>query len=147
MRKKVFSSINILGLSIGMASALLILLWVQNELSYDRFYTNTNRLYQMYNRDKFEGEMHSWGITPVPMATALKKDYPEVEDVTRYSNITFLVSYADKRFNLRGAFADSSFLQMFSLPLMQGNTANCLNSDYDIVLTQKMAIKLFGNEI
>lgn len=146
VRKKVFSSINILGLSIGMASALLILLWVHNELGFDRFYTNTSRLYQMYNRDKFEGEMHSWGVTPVPMATALKKDYPEVEDVTRYSNITFLVSNADKRFNLRGAFADSSFLQMFSFPLLHGNAAQSLNSNYNIVLTQKLAVKLFGNE-
>jgi len=145
-RKKVFSSINILGLSIGMASALLILLWVQNEISYDRFYTKTDRLYQMYNRDKFDGEMHSWNRTPKAMTTALKKDYPEVEDAARYNNITFLVSNGEKHLNIRGAFADSSFLKMFDFPLLQGNADQSLNNNYNIVLTEKLAIKLFGNE-
>ncbi len=145
-RKKVFSSINILGLSIGMASALLILLWVQNELSFDRFYSNTDRLYQMYNRDKFDGELHSWNRTPSVMTAALKKDYPEVEYVTRYNNSTFMVSNGEKHLNLRGAFADSGFLNMFDFPLLQGNAAQALNGYYNIVLTKKLAIKLFGNE-
>ena len=145
-RNKAFSTINILGLSIGMASALLILLWVQNELSFDRFYQKTDRLYKMYNRDKFDGELHSWNSTPKVMAPALKKDYPEVEDATRYNNITFLVSNGEKHLNVRGAFADSSFLKMFSFPLLKGNVDLALNSSYNIVLTQKLAIKLFGNE-
>lgn len=146
LRKKVFSSINILGLSIGMASALLILLWVQNELSYDRFYAKTDRLYQMYNRDKFEGVLHSWNRTPNVMTTTLKKDYPEVEDATRYNNITFLVSNGEKHLNIRGAFADSGFLNMFDFSLLQGNAAQALNANYNIVLTKKLAVKLFGNE-
>ncbi|HQW84349.1 MAG TPA: ABC transporter permease [Ferruginibacter sp.] len=146
LRKKVFSSINILGLSIGMASALLILLWVHNELGYDRFFTKTARLYKMYNKDKFEGEMHSWGVTPMAMAPVLKKDYPEVEEANRFSNITFLVSNGEKRFNLRGAFTDSSFLSMFDFPVLRGDAARSLNQNYNIVLTQKLAVKLFGNE-
>jgi ABC-type antimicrobial peptide transport system permease subunit len=146
LRRKIFSSINILGLSIGMASALLILLWVQNELSFDRFYSNTDRLYQMYNKDKYDGGIHAWNRTPNVMTAALKKDYPEVETVTRYNNITFLVSNGEKHFNLRGAFTDSSFLKMFDFPILQGNAAQSLNANYNIVLTKKLAIKLFGNE-
>ncbi len=146
LRRKIFSSINILGLSIGMASALLILLWVQNELSFDRFYSNTDRLYQMYNKDKYDGGIHAWNRTPNVMTAALKKDYPEVETVSRYNNITFLVSNGEKHFNLRGAFTDSSFLKMFDFPILQGNAAQSLNANYNIVLTKKLAIKLFGNE-
>ena len=73
-RNKAFAAINILGLSIGMASAMLILLWVKNELSFDSFYKKSDRLYVMYNRDKFDGVMHAWNSTPKVLAPALKKD-------------------------------------------------------------------------
>jgi putative ABC transport system permease protein len=146
LRNKAFATINILGLTIGMASAMLILLWVQNELSYDRFYQKTDRLYMMYNRDKFGGELHAWNSTPKIMATTIKKDYPEVEDAARFTNITFLVTVGEKHLNTRGAFTDSSFLRMFSFPLLKGNAAKALAGNYNIVLTQKLAKKLFGNE-
>ena len=146
IRNKAFTTINILGLAIGMASAILILLWVQNELSFDSFYKKTDRLYVMYNRDKFDGVLHSWNTTPKVMAPALKKDYPEVEDATRYSQVTFLLTAGEKKFNLRGAFTDSGFLNMFSLSLLKGNAEQTLNGTNDIVLTQKLAKKLFGNE-
>ncbi len=145
-RNKAFAGINILGLSIGMASAVLILLWVQNELGYDRFYEKTGRLYMMYNRDKSNGEMEAFNGTPKMMAPTLKKDYPEVEDAARFTNITFLVSSGEKHLNLRGAFTDSSFLKMFSFPLLKGKVAEALSGNYNIVLTRQLAIKLFGNE-
>src|SRR4249919_2279291 len=144
IRNKAFTTINILGLAIGMASAILILLWVQNELSFDSFYKKTDRLYVMYNRDKFDGVLHSWNTTPKVMAPALKKDYPEVEDATRYSQVTFLLTAGEKKFNLRGAFTDSGFLKMFSLPLLKGNAEQTLNGTNNIVLTEKLAKKLFG---
>ncbi len=146
-RNKGFASINIAGLSIGMAAAILILLWVQNELSTDRFYQKENRIYQMYNRDKnASGEVWAWPNTPKILGTTLKKDYPEVENVVRFNNITLLLTVADKRLNTQGAFADSGFLNMFDLPLLEGNTRLALKSSYNIVLTEKLAKKLFGNE-
>ncbi|MDE3143643.1 MAG: ABC transporter permease, partial [Bacteroidota bacterium] len=145
-RNKTFATINILGLAVGMASAMLILLWVQNELSYDRFYTKSDRLYVMYNRDKFDGAMHAWNTTPKIFGTTLKKDYPEVEDVARYDNITFLLTVGDKHLNVRGGFADSGFLNLFSFPLKSGNVSQALNGNNDIVITQKLAIRLFGKE-
>lgn len=63
-RSKGFSAINIFGLAIGMASAILILLWIQNEMSHDRFHEKENRLYTMFNRDKFSGQMWAWNLLP-----------------------------------------------------------------------------------
>src|SRR5277367_3416263 len=83
VRSKGFSIINISGLAIGMASAILILLWVQNELSYDSFYANSNRLYQSWNRDRGNDGIDCWNVTPKPLAPALKQDYPEIEKATR----------------------------------------------------------------
>ncbi len=146
IRNKGFSFINIIGLAVGMASALLILLWVQDELQFDKFYSNTDRLYMMYNRDKVDAGISVWNSTPKPMAAALKKDYPEVEDAARFTNITFLVTNGDNHLNVRGAFTDSSFLCMFSFPMLSGNAQLALTGNEDIVLTQKLAKKLFGNE-
>lgn len=147
LKNKFYSAINILGLTIGMASALLILLWIQNEVSHDRFYEKTDRIYLANNRDKVNGEMLAWNNTPKPLGPALKKDYPEVEDVVRLNEYAanFLLSVGDKHFSLHGEFADSGFLSMFSLPLLEGNAASSLKTPNSIVLTEQLAIKLFGN--
>ena len=148
MKNKFYSTINILGLTIGMASAILILLWIQNEMSHDRFYEKTDRIYLAANRDKVNGEMMAWNNTPKPLGLAIKKDYPEVEDVVRLNEYAanFLLTAGDKHFSLHGEFADSGFLKMFSLPLLEGNAATSLNSPNGIVLTKQLAVKLFGNE-
>lgn len=146
-RHKSFSAINIFGLAIGMASAMLILLWIQNEMSIERFHKNEDRIYLMYNRDKDpEGKAWAWQNTPKILATTLKKDYPEVEDAVRYQNITFLLTAGDKKLNQRGAFADSGFLNVFSFPLLKGNPSDALKGSYSIVLTEQFAKSLFGNE-
>jgi putative ABC transport system permease protein len=148
MKNKFYSSINILGLTIGMASAILILLWIQNEMSHDRFYKKTDRIYLANNRDKVNGKMQAWNNTPKPLGLALKKDYPEVEDVVRLNEYAanFLISTDDKHFSLHGEFADPGFLSMFSLPLLEGNAATSLKNPNSIVLTQQLAIKLFGKQ-
>lgn len=145
-KNKVFSAINLLGLSVGMASALLIYLWVSNELSVDRFHEKENRIYLMYNRDADpDGNRWAWANTPKILAPTLKNDYPEVEDVARYKNITFLLSAGEKKMNRRGAFADSGFLNIFSFPLLKGSANDVLKGSYSIVLTEKLAKALFGN--
>ncbi len=139
--------INITGLAIGMAAAILILLWIQNELSIDRFYEKVDRTYLMHNRDKRpDGEIWAWPSTPKIMAPTLKKDYPEVEDAVRYRNVTFLLTVGDKKINQRGSFADSTFLNVISFPLLKGNPQTALNSGHSIVLTQQFAKALFGDE-
>ncbi len=147
LRNKGYSFLNITGLSVGMAAAILIMLWIQNQLSMERFHKKGDRIYVMYNRDTDpEGNKWAWNNTPKILATTLKSDYPEVEDAVRINNVTFLLTAGEKRFNKRGAFVDSSFLNVFSLPLLSGNPSNALRDVYSIVLTEKFAKALFGNE-
>ncbi len=146
-RNKSFSAINILGLAVGMASALLILLWIQNELSIERFHKKRDRIYLMYNRDKSaNGQIWAWNNTPKVLAPTLKKDYPEVEDAVRFNNITFLCTAGETKLNTQGAFVDSGFLNVFSFPLLEGNPTKALQGSYSIVLTKKFAKALFGNQ-
>ncbi|MBS1916734.1 MAG: ABC transporter permease [Bacteroidetes bacterium] len=145
-RSKSASAINIIGLAVGMASAMLILLWIESEVSTDRFYKNTDRLYRVYNRNKVSGVLQAVDQNPMVLAPALKKDYPEVEDVARYVNVTFLLTVGEKHLNVRGAFTDSSFLSMFDFPLIAGNARQALNGPSGIVLTEDLAKKLFGTD-
>src|SRR5579859_5895216 len=86
-RNKSFSTINILGLAIGMAAALLIGLWVQNERSIDRFYDKADRIYQLYSREEINGSMDLWPRVSSQQATELKKNYPEVEDAAKFRTV------------------------------------------------------------
>jgi len=143
-RNKSFSIINISGLAIGMAAAILILLWVQNELSYDRFYTSTDRIAQLFSRDINNGQLNVWGNTSGLMAQELKKSYPEVEDAARFRTVYFLTTVGDNHFNSEGAFADSTFLSVLDFPLLEGNAKSALSDNHNIVITQSLAIRLFG---
>src|ERR1700748_79444 len=114
LRHKAFSAINIVGLAIGMASAALILLWIQNELSFDQFHEKKDRLYSVYNRSVFDGKLWCWNTTPKVMGKTIKQEYPQVEDVCRTNwGSTFLFTVGDKHLNLQGNFTDPSFLTMF----------------------------------
>jgi putative ABC transport system permease protein len=147
LRNKGFSLINISGLAIGMASAVLILLWIQNEMSHDKFHEKADRIYTANNRDKFNGELWAWSNTPKVLGPALKLNYPsDVEDVVRKNFANFLLTVGDKRLNVQGNFVDSGFLNVFSFPLLKGNSKTVLTGTYNIVITQKLAKKLFGSE-
>ena len=147
LRSKGFSFINIAGLSIGMAAAALIVLWLQNELSFDRFHTNADRIYNVYNVDKNEGIIYSWNTTPKVMAKSISQDYPEVEMVVRVNwPMPLLFTLGDKKLKATGNFVDSGFLQMFSFPMVQGDVKTALGNSSSVVITQALAKKLFGNE-
>ncbi|HEV9037034.1 MAG TPA: ABC transporter permease [Puia sp.] len=146
LRNKAFSAINIAGLAIGMASALLIGLWIHNELSVDRFFSKKDRVYQIYSREMTNGRLTAWGRAPTPLVPQLKQTYPEVEDAARFRTVYFLLIKDDARFNLEGAFADSGFLSILDFPLLEGNPRTALNGPRDIVLTRHVAKSLFGNE-
>src|ERR1700712_2625472 len=134
-RNKGFSAINIAGLAIGMAAAMLILLWVENEISYDRFYANTNRIQVMNSRDMNNGSLVVWNRAPALMAPQLKRNYPEVEDVVRFRPVYFLTTAGEKHFNTQGSFGDSTFLSVLNFPLLQGNAKTALKGNYNIVIT------------
>jgi putative ABC transport system permease protein len=145
-RNKGFSAINIAGLAIGMAAALLILLWVQNEISFDRFYSKTDRVSLLYSGDMDNGKLDVWPNVTALMAPELKKNYPEVEDAVRFRSVYFLLTVNDKHLNLEGGFADSTFFSVLDFPLLNGTVANSLNGEHSIAITQSLAKKLFGNE-
>ncbi|RAJ81911.1 ABC-type lipoprotein release transport system permease subunit [Chitinophaga dinghuensis] len=147
-RNKGFSSINIGGLAIGMASAILILLWVQHETSYDRFHQHADRLYQVWSNDSIAGKIRSMTMTPEIMAPTLKTDFPEVEGVTRVRWTRNLLALPHQEVKLlsNGAVVDQDFLAMFSFPLLTGNSKTVLKDPSSIVLAERLAKKLFKNE-
>ena len=146
-KNKGFSAINISGLAIGMASAMLILTWIQNEVSYDQFHENKDRIYEAWNRAEFSGELNSWNTTPKILARTVENDLPEVERAVRVDwGSNFLFSIGEKRMTVRGNIVDSGFLQMFSFPLVKGQPDLVLNRPHSIVVTESLAKSLFGKE-
>jgi ABC-type antimicrobial peptide transport system permease subunit len=147
LRNKAFSAINILGLSIGMASAILILVWIENEVSYDNFHEKKDRIYEAWNKASFDGKLMSWNTTPKILAHTLQKDFPEVEQAVRINwPSSYLFSIGEKRLKVEGNAVDSNFLQVFTFPLLKGNASSVLSDMHSVVLTQKLAKKLFGDE-
>jgi ABC-type antimicrobial peptide transport system permease subunit len=147
LRNKGFSAINIFGLAIGMASAIIILLWIQNEVSYDRFHENKDRIYEAWNRVSFSGKILTWNATPKVLARTLKKDFPEVEQATRVNwPNDYVFTIGARELFVQGNRVDSNFLQVFSFPLIEGNAATVLRDPTSIVLTKKLAVNLFGKE-
>jgi len=146
---KSFSVINIAGLAIGMAGAILILLWLQNEISFDKFHANKDNLYQLYGLgSNVDGHQQEIGIVSQPIGPFLKQNYPEVEATSRVSDVnSFLFTANNKTLTgIQGDFVDPSFLQMFTFPLVEGNKNGQLKNVYSISITQNLAKKLFGNE-
>ena len=147
-KNKLYSFINVSGLAVGVATAILICLWIQNEVNHDRFHPNIDRLYLMNNRDKNNGGVFVYNFTCKPLGPAIQKDYPEVERVVRVNttNANFLISHGDKHFSIQGNYADTGFFSMFNFPLLKGDPATALNGVQNIILTKQLADKLFGNE-
>lgn len=129
-RKHPLNSIfNILGLAIGMTCTTMILLWVQDELSYDKFHGNAGSLYRVVETQTYSNQTMQIARTPHPLAAALKKDYPEIKEATRYNRIGFNnVAYKDKKFDeLNGASVDPSFLKMFTFTFLKGDPVKALS--------------------
>ncbi len=145
-RNKVFSAINIFGLSIGLASCLLILLYVQHELSYDRYNDKAERMVRVLFRGTVQGEKMNEATVMPPVAQTLKADYPEVEDATRLRDIgSPNVIIGEKVFrDSKAAYADANFFQVFDIPLRQGNIPSVLNEPNMAVISTSMAEKYFG---
>jgi len=144
LRNKGFSAINISGLAVGMGSAILILLWMYNEISYDQFHTNKKYLYEAWNRGTFDGKLQCWDNTPKILGPTLKQEYPEVAEVSRQYSRWYVTRAGEKKVSSKALITDPSFLAMFSFPLLQGNAKTVLNNVYSIVITEKMAKKMFG---
>jgi ABC-type antimicrobial peptide transport system permease subunit len=147
IKHKGYSFINIFGLAVGMAICILLLLWVQFELSYDRFHEHSNNLYRIIKVWRL-GEVAHQATTPAPLAPALKEEFPEIIDAARFLPVgNLLLKYGEKSFyETRGVFADPAIFRMFTFPLVKGETKTALANPYSIVLTRSLAAKYFGDE-
>ena len=144
MRHKAYSFINIVGLAIGMTCSILILLWVQNELSYDRFNANADRLYRISARaDDFKV-----AINPAAMPAGLKQEIPAIKDFVRVMIMsTHLFDIGERKFEEKRVFyVDSTFLDLFSYSLVKGIRSTALNRVDGVLITESMAKKYFGKE-
>lgn len=147
LKNKTFSFINIIGLSVGMAAVMLILLWAQNEISYDQFHEKKDRIYELWNKGEWSGDLQCWNTTPTIASKFLKQDVAEVEKVARVNwSSTNLFTIGDKKLNANGNAVDPEFLEIFSFPLVSGDVKTALKDPTSIVITEKLASKLFGNE-
>lgn len=143
-----FSVINILGLALGITCTALVMMWVQDELSYDRFYPDNERIFQAWNRAAIDGTIQSWKTTPRVLAPTLKEEYPEVEEVASYADwqMEFLFDQGDKKFKAnKGPVTETSFLDIFKFPLKAGNHKTALDDPFSIVLTETFSNRLFGD--
>jgi putative ABC transport system permease protein len=143
-RAKGFSLINISGLAVGMASATLILLWIYNEVSYDRFHTQGDYIYKAMNRGVFDGKLQVWDNTPRILAPTLKREYPEIADVSRKESRWFVTKAGERRASTQAIITDPAFLLMFDFPMLHGDRKTALSNVNSIVVTEKMALKMFG---
>lgn len=147
LRHKAFSFINIFGLSIGMACSILILLWVHDELSYDKFHEGSDYIYRL--TAELPKENIKAAVSSAPLAPAIQHAIPEIERTVRITMTggTELVQVDDRMFEeTRMCFADSNFLQFFSFPLVKGNAATAMLQPEGILITEAMAKKYFGSE-
>ncbi|MFC1726393.1 ABC transporter permease [candidate division KSB1 bacterium] len=147
-KNKVFSFINIFGLAVGMAVCILIMLWVQDELSYDRFHANIDNLYRIFERQEYSGQTFYFSDTPGPLAKALKDEFPEVLYSTRIlyaGEKTFY--YEDKIYTEDGLrYVDPDFLEMFSFKVISGSKSELLRNPFTAVISKDFAEKYFGSD-
>ncbi len=148
-RHKGYSFINIAGLSVGMACCILILLWVQDELSYDNFHSNGDRICRVIRQEHYSGKPQKKGArVTAPLGPALKAEYSEIVEYVRMGRPSRrLFQYQDKAVYERNlCLADSSLLKMFTFPLVKGDPETALSDPYAMIISDEVALKYFGNE-
>ena len=148
IRHKFYTLFNILGLATGLTATLLILFYIQDELSYDRHYANHERIYRLESTFIVNNNPDPYATFPIPLGPALKNEIPEIEAITRiHVQGEMLMEYGDLKFYESGfVFADSTLFSVFSHPFIRGNPENCLREPNSIVLTESVALRYFGDE-
>ena len=149
-RNPLFSLINIMGLSTGLASAFLIFFWVTDEMTVDTFHENDQNLYQILMKSEENGVIRVHEGTQGPLAEALEKDLPEVEDAVTVMNLEregMAITFSDEEntFKTEGLFASKNFFNAFSFPLIRGSIDQVLQDKDAIVVSENFALKLFGS--
>ncbi len=146
LKHKSYAAINILGLTVGIVTSLLIYLWVQDEISFNTFHEKGDQIHKiMVNFRTPNGESYTWSNTPYPLGPQLVSEYPEIESTHYLGNwYEVLLSRGDQRFKESGLAVDSLFLESFSFPLLQGSTE--FDNLHSIIITDEVAEKFFGRD-
>jgi len=147
-KHRFYSFINILGLAIGIAGSLLIVLYVINEISYDKFHNDYERIYRVGVKGELKGDPINMAVTCAPMAKTLPQEFPEVESVTRIRQLgDWLIGSGERKFNEEHfLFADSTFFDIFNFTLIVGDPKTALSRPRTMIVTQSAAKKYFGDE-
>src|SRR6478609_6394317 len=156
MKSKVFSFINIIGLSVGLTCCMMITLYILNETSYDDYQKNADNIYQLGTEFIGLGNFKKMPSTPAAMGETMKAVLPDIEQTTRlvplYSEDKTLLQYNEKNgetksfYETRGFLADSTFFRMFTYNFIEGNATTALSNPNTIVLSEEIANKIFGNQ-
>jgi putative ABC transport system permease protein len=151
LKNKAFSFINIIGLTIGTLCCLYIVLYVEDQYSYDKYYKDAQDIYRITTTTSLSGDKHDMATASPPIAPALKNDFPKVQQFTRIvptlGASDHLIRYREKSFYQKDAYSvDSTFFSVLNFHFVQGNESNALTEPNSIVLFKLVADKLFGNE-
>ncbi len=150
IKNKFYSILNIMGLAIGIACSILILLYVREEVTYDKHYKNWEHIYRLESNFTFSGTESHFAQVAIPLLPAMKSEYPEIKGITRFGSLgaaNVLFQYNDVRFLESNIyFADSTVFNIFNYEFIYGTPDNALNEPNTIVLTQSFASKYFGRK-
>jgi putative ABC transport system permease protein len=148
LRQKAYSAINVIGLSVGIAATLMILIYITDELSYDKMHKDGDRIYRVSISGRLQGNEFDGANSPAPVAEAMQKEIPEIEEVVRFGMWrTMPISYGEKAFTeKRMLIADSNFFKFFNFEIIKGNPDEFLKGTNKLVITESMAKRYFGNE-
>lgn len=146
-RHKVYSFINIFGLAVGMACCILIMLFVQDELSYDRFHEKSDRIYRITSHWEREGREFHYATTRNQMGPDLIQEIPEIKNAVRlWMHRWFVVEHEGKRLTTDPTFADPSLFEVFTFPLIRGSKEKALADPNNVVISESFAEKIFGDQ-
>ncbi len=146
-KNKAYSFLNISGLAIGIACAAFILLWVEDEVGYNHNFARHNYLYHVMQNEKNDGGVFTNGSTPGPLAAALKAEIPGIANSGRLSwAMDELAVVGEKKIKTNGMYADPSVLAMYAMPFKYGNAATALKGLQNVVISESMSKKFFGDE-
>ena len=148
MRQKAYSAINVTGLSVGIAATLIIIIYIADELGFDKMHSDASRIHRVGFSGRLQGNEITTATSPAPLADAMQKEIPEVSEVVRFGLWrTMPMSVGDKHFTEKNVLvADSNFFKFFSFPVIAGDANTFLKGTNKLVITESAAKRYFGND-
>ncbi|HEX8332209.1 MAG TPA: ABC transporter permease [Segetibacter sp.] len=145
-KHKGYTFINVLGLAVGIATCILIMLFVKSEWSFDRFHSKADRIHRAWLQEHYEGEIFNSTATPIPLSNVLQSNLTEAEKVCRVTDMSTFITHNNNRLNGQFTLVDSTFFDVFDFKLKQGNIDNPFPTSHSIILTEAEAKRIFGKE-